>query len=265
MLAIGGTVETIADIVQLKSIDADRFVSLHTGANEHWLYGGQILAQALMASCNTLTDDRVPHSLHAYFLAAGKSTEPVELHVTRDRDGGSYSARTIDVVQNDQLLMRMMASFQVPEVGFEAQAASFPDVARPSAESDLYDHPVSPDAQFWDVEPDPSLVHPTRLWCRFQSSLPDDPRLQACALAYLSDISNGLVSFPGFPADARVSSLDHSLWFYRPINMSQWHLMDWIGHSISGGRGHYTGHFYDTDGVMVAGAAQEDLVRLRTR
>ncbi|MDO9486654.1 MAG: thioesterase family protein [Actinomycetota bacterium] len=252
----------LADIVQLDQINEDRFVTHNLVTNGGFLYGGQLIAQALMAMCRTVDAGRVPHSLHAYFIAGGKSTEPLEYSVTRDRDGRAYSARSVSAIQDGRVLMNMLGSFQIPEEGIEAQAQTFPKVAPPPAEPELYALPTSPDAQIWDPEPDANLPHPTRAWCRFEAALPEDPALQACALAYMSDFFNGLVRFPEFPAGASVSSLDHAMWFYRRTNMNTWHLMDWAGHSVSGGRGHYSGAFYDASGVMVAGVSQEALVRV---
>ncbi len=251
----------LVDIVKLDTIGEDRFVTATIVTNGGFLYGGQLLAQGLMAACTTVDAARVPHSLHCYYIAGGKSTEPVEFAVQRDRDGRSYSARSIAAIQDGRVLMNMLASFQVPEEGFDVQGATIPNVAQPPAEPALYPLPTSPDAQLWDPEPDAALAQPTRAWCRFAQALPDDPALQACALAYMSDFFNGFGRLPGYPQKSGVSSLDHAMWFYRQTNMNDWHLMDWTGHSIAGGRGHYSGQFYDAAGVMVAGVAQEALVR----
>ncbi|MDP2013871.1 MAG: thioesterase family protein [Actinomycetota bacterium] len=252
----------LADIVRLNTVSEDRFVTSNIVTNGGFLYGGQLLAQALMAACKTVESQRVPHSLHCYFIAGGKSTEPIEFAVSRDRDGRAYSARSISAIQDGRVLMNMLASFQVPEEGINAQASTFPSVTAPPANPVLYSLPTSPDALVWDPAPDSSIAHPSRAWCRFESELPDDPALQACALAYMSDFFNGLVRLPGFPRNAAVSSLDHAMWFYRPTKMNEWHLMDWVGNSVSGGRGHYSGQFYDASGVLVASVAQEALVRI---
>jgi len=255
---------SIVDIVALNPLGDDRFVTANIVANGGFLYGGQLLAQALMAACRTVDEERAPHSLHCYFIAGGKSTEPIEFVVRRDRDGRSFSARSVAVLQDGKVLMNMLASFQVPEPGIEAQASGFPGPVMPPEGFTPYAHPVSPDAELWDPDPNPELAHPARSWCRFATELSDDPALNACALAYMSDFFNGMVLFPGFPKNAQVSSLDHAMWFYRPTNMSEWHLMDWVGHSIAGGRGHYSGTFYDRSGSMVAGVTQEALVRVPT-
>ena len=251
----------LADIVKLDTVGDDRFVTATIATNGGFLYGGQLLAQTLMAACATVDADRVPHSMHGYFIAGGKSTEPVEFAVKRDRDGRSFSARSIVVIQDGKVLMNVLASFQLPQEGVDTQAPTFPEVVQPPGDPVLYALPTSPDAQVWVPEPDGSIAQPTRAWCRFAAPLPDDPALQACGLAYMSDFFNGFGHLPGFPQKSGVSSLDHAMWFYRPARMNEWHLMDWTGHSIAGGRGHYTGQFYDSSGVMVAGVAQEALVR----
>lgn len=254
---------TIHDIVALDELGDDRFVTANLVTNGGFLYGGQLLAQALMAACRTVEADRIPHSLHAYFIAGGRSTEPIEFRVTRDRDGRSYSARSVAAVQDGRVLLNMLVSFQVPEDGIEAQGDALADVPRPPADYVPWPHPCSPDAQLWDPEPDAALAHPSRGWCRFATPLDDDPVINACAVAYMSDFFNGLVSMPGFPSTGvSVSSLDHAIWFYRPTNLHEWHFMDWHGHSVSSGRGHYSGTIHDADGRLVAGVSQEALVRV---
>lgn len=254
---------SITDIVALDALGEDRFVTANLVTNGGFLYGGQLLAQALMAACRTVEPDRLPHSLHCSFIAGGRSTEPIEFQVTRDRDGRSYSARSVSAVQDGRVLVNMLVSFQVPEEGMDLQWEARADVPLPPADFTPWPHPCSPDAQLWDPAPDPAVAHPARGWCRFASEIGDDPVLNACALAYMSDFFNGFVGQPGFPASGvAVSSLDHAIWFYRPTRMQLWHLMDWHGHSVSSGRGHYSGTIHDADGRLVAGVSQEALVRV---
>ena len=252
---------TLADMLTLESGGDDIFLTGVFDSANPYIYGGQLLSQTLMAACKTVPTERPPHSLHAYFVSAGDSSMPVEIRVTRDRDGRSFSARKLIVVQGDRLLMNALASFHDSETGIEVQSQSFPGTSAPGAAFETYSHPVSQDIQIVDSAPQLRLAHPPRSWSRVLPTLGDDPQLQACAMTYASDFYTGLVQFPEFPDDAMVTSIDHAIWFHRPFNLNNWHLMDWTGHSMSSGRGHYSGHFYDESGCMVASASQEMVVR----
>jgi len=252
---------TLVDILAMQSTDQDVFVTgVFDSARPH-IFGGQLLAQVLMAACKTVPTERVPHSLHAYFVAAGDSSKPVEIQVTRERDGRTFSARKMTVVQEGRLLMNALSSFQTPETGIEAQSETFPRTPAPGDSYELYPHPVCSDIQIVDTAPELQLAHPARSWSRVLPELKGDNFLQACAMTYVSDFYTGLVQFSEFPKDAMLTSIDHAIWFYRPFNLNNWHLMDWHGHSISSGRGHYSGNFYDDAGRMVASASQEMVVR----
>ncbi|MDO8732179.1 MAG: thioesterase family protein [Actinomycetota bacterium] len=252
---------TLVDILAMQSTHQDVFVTGIFDSATPSIFGGQLLAQALMAACKTVPAERVPHSLHAYFVAAGDCSKPVEIRVTRERDGRVISARKMTVVQGNRLLMNALASFQIPEAGIEAQSETFPRTSVPGDSFELYPHPVSRDIQIVDSAPELQLAHPPRSWCRVLPELTEDSGLQACAMTYVSDFYTGLVQFSEFPSDAMVTSIDHAIWFYRPFNLNNWHLMDWHGHSLSSGRGHYSGNFYDETGRMVASASQEMVVR----
>ncbi|MDP2012846.1 MAG: thioesterase family protein [Actinomycetota bacterium] len=252
---------TLVDILAMQDTGDDVFVTgVFDSANPH-IYGGQLLAQALMAACTTVSVSRAAHSMHAYFVAAADCSTPVEIRVTRERDGRSVSARKMKVVQGSRLLMNALASFHTPEGGFEAQSQSFPGTNAPGDTFEAYSHPVSSDIQIVDSAPELQLAHPPRSWSRVLPELGSDQHLQACAMTYASDFYTGLVQFPEFPDDAMVTSIDHAIWFHRPFNLNNWHLMDWTGHSLSSGRGHYSGNFYDESGRMVASASQEMVVR----
>ncbi|MDO9485317.1 MAG: thioesterase family protein [Actinomycetota bacterium] len=253
----------LVDLLALKSSEQDVFVSGVFDSATPNIFGGQLLAQALMAACKTVIADRPPHSMHAYFIAAADSSKPVAIHVNRERDGRSFSSRKLRVVQGDRLVMNALASFQDPEPGIDAQRSIPVGTKAPAEPFGFYEHPVSADIQIVDAAPELPFAHPPRSWSRCVSEIPDDMAVQACVMTYASDFYTGLVQFTEFPQDAVVTSIDHAIWFHRPLHMNEWHLMDWTGHSISSGRGHYSGHFYDSSGQMVAGASQEMVVRRR--
>lgn len=250
----------LLDLLTLEKIDRDLYRSTVVFVDEHALYGGQVAAQALLAAGLTVPDGRVPHSLHGYFLRSGDAGRPTVLKVDRDRDGRSFSARRVVAVQDGDVILSMVVSFQRPEEGLDRQVHSAP-AGPPAAEL-----PVWPPPRLFDVEgrrlaqPGEDEVWATRMWMRATAPLPDDPIMHACVLTYMSDLSSGLASLRSVDA-VPSSSLDHSVWFHRPARMDRWTMMDLAPHTVAGGRGWYTGSFFDADGTLVASLAQESLFR----
>lgn len=233
------------------------------------LYGGQIVAQALRAAAATVEPQYRVHSLHAYFIRRGDHAEPVRYEVDRTRNGRSFVTRTVTARQAVGAILSMSASFQVDEEAPERQAADLPEVPAPEA------LPQDSWTTMFDraVVPAHDLVGRARGWLRSNGDLGDDPVLHACALAYMSD---------DFPTDAVVAlhpdrpgpddpeqhpfvafSLDHAIWFHRPVRADEWHLTAMICHGIISSRGLTVGHVFAQDGLHVATVAQEVLLRPR--
>ncbi|TQS42731.1 acyl-CoA thioesterase II [Cryptosporangium phraense] len=226
------------------------------------MFGGQPVAQALRAAGLTVPEGRLPHSLHGYFLRAGDAGQPTDFRVDRDRDGGSYSARRVTALQRDEVIFTMSCSFTTTADGPDVDDVPAPDVPGP-------ENPV-PMGRIVSMEtalppyPYPGSAWPTRYWVRCTADLPDDPLLHACVLAYVSDVSNGTAAYHDETARSG-SSLDHALWFHRPVRMDEWVLMDLVPHTIAHGRGFYSGTMRSADGALVASIAQESLFRSRRK
>jgi acyl-CoA thioesterase-2 len=90
--------------------------------------------------------------------------------------------------------------------------------------------------------------------------LPASNLLHACALAYLSDMSTGILPSPDRRAGPG-ASIDHAVWFHRPVDMNGWTLTDFHPRLAGRGRGWYTGSVFSPDGTLVASIAQEALFR----
>jgi len=244
----------------------DTFVA--TGPQYPWggLYGGQIVAQALRAASLTVDPAYRVHSLHAYFIRLGDAAEPIRLEVDRIRNGRSFLTRRVIARQSVGAILNMAASFQSPEDGAEVQTETIPPVARPEVLS----------ADSWSPLIErrflPEDIGPGRVgaWMRLAEDLGDDPLLNACGLAYLSD---------DLPTDAVVArhpqrpprgsterrfwnaSLDHAIWFHHPMRASHWHLHDFACRSLVGTRGLSVGSIFDQAGHHVATVSQEVLIR----
>jgi acyl-CoA thioesterase II len=251
----------LPELLSLERIEDDLFRTVVVHSESAGLFGGQVAAQALRAAAETVAADRHPHSLHGYFLSRGDASQRVLLTVSRDRDGGSFSNRRVIAVQNGKVIFNMAASFHRAEEGSNYQAHPAPAVEAPE---DL------PDDERWHrmhgveirlpEQPQPAQRMPSRMWIRSRHRL-DGDTLNACALTYVSDMFTGLAAAPGAVISGPVTSLDHSVWFYRKVALDDWVLMDLAPESASGGRSMYTGRIFSRDGVLAAGLAQETLFR----
>jgi acyl-CoA thioesterase-2 len=227
----------------------------------------------------------VLHSLHAYFLLAGRTDIPMVYDVEAVRDGGSFSSRRVVARQGGKVIFYLSSSFHEVEQGFEHLDPVPEDVRPPDQCPKLGEvlfkasgRPIS----FWEREwgaldvryvgdsrPDGVLAnsrHPARarVWVRADGALPDDRRLHQAALAYASDLT--LLSATTVPhgvligLNVQAASIDHAMWFHRPFRADDWLLHDQVSPSASDGLGLATGRLFQ-NGVLVASVAQEGLIR----
>ncbi len=285
---MSSSVEELLSLLQLERLEENYFRGESRDIGTRYVFGGQVLGQALSAAQQTVDAMRGAHSLHAYFLRAGDIEHPILYHVERTRDGGSFSTRRVTAIQHGQPIFNMSASFQVAETGVEHQQ-SMPEVPKaddlappaplPQEEFDK----LPPKLQRWfrrsgpfefrPVYPRDELNPPKRppyqqVWFRLTTTLPDSPVLHRALLAYASDfhligttlLPHG-ISF--LQRNVQVASLDHAMWFHRPFRVDQWLLYSCDSPTAQGGRGLARGMFYDEAGHLVASTAQEGLIRVR--
>lgn len=259
-------VRDLLSLLELEQVKPDAF--LGSGPTLGWgrIYGGQVVAQALRAACRTVDPAHHPHSLHAYFVRAGDERQPVLYEVERVRDGRSFTTRQVVAYQAGGAILNLIASFQVREGG--------PDVAGVRPPEDVPDPetlPTEPSDLFYDhrvvrrtTDPEPR----TTSWLRAVSHLGDDPVLHACAFAYLSDEDPMGAALASHPLSGQwdrmvAASLDHAIWFHRPLRADDWLLFDLRGHGVANGRGLAVARVFDRAGTHVASVAQEGLGRER--
>jgi acyl-CoA thioesterase-2 len=251
----------LLEMLDLEQLDRDLFRSTFVFDDPFNLYGGQVAAQSLLAAGRCVEPDRPPHSLHGYFLRPGNAKQPIIFQVYRDRDGRSYCARRVVAMQDGDVIFNMSSSFHVADEGPDAQLVHMPaDVSPPeeSKELNLF-RLFNFEAKAPPMAGGP-YEFPIRFWARADVDLPDDPLIHAAAIAYLSDISTGLVPLHT-PEGRSTSSLDHAMWFHRFGRADEWLLSDLVGRTASEGRGWYTGSIFDRAGRLVASIAQETLFR----
>jgi acyl-CoA thioesterase-2 len=267
-------------VLHLDAIGRDSFRACHHKENfQQSLFGGQVLAQALMASGRTVSGLE-PHSMHAYFLRPGSSESPIDYSVTRTRDGRSFSHRSVLAVQNGKPIFSAMMSFHRFELGFE-HAVTWTE--QPGLPTDI---PIQSPAELAPNQPEssaePFQFHAlsnamfleessaetgSRFWLKFKEKLADEVLLQTCALAYASDLgllASSLTRHPASLFSGRITgaSIDHAIWFHH----TKFSLNNWIFYEIESpwagnARGFSQGRIFDQQGVLLATTSQEGLIR----
>lgn len=279
----------LVDLLALERIEENLFRGQSQDLGWGSVFGGQVLGQALSAAKQTVPDDRLVHSMHAYFLRRGDSSKPIVYDVDCIRDGRSFTTRRVVAIQNGKAIYNMSASFQVEEEGFEHQNEA-PEVEGPEGlmselemarkfadmipeqmrEKWTCDKPI----EIRPVNPNNPLAPEKRpphkyVWFRTNGKLHDDPALHRYLLAYASDFQFLTTSLNPHGASVwsrkmQVASLDHAMFFHRPFRFDDWLLYKIHSPSASGARGLVRGEFFDREGRLVASAVQEGLIRQRT-
>ncbi len=262
--------DQLIEILDLEQIEENLFRGFHPRDRERRLYGGQIMAQALMAASRTVGADRPVHSLHGYFLRPGDPKVPALIKVERLRDGRSFSSRRIVVVQKGEAIFNMDASFQVREEGLQHQF-DMPALEPPQADKIpdyLYDSAfLTWRFEFRRLQSETPQPPEQFVWFKSNGTVTGDAVLHACLLVFESD--NTLLGTSRLPhrgsfkrEHMQVASLDHAMWFHQPVDVSDWLLYAQDSPSASAGRGFTRGAIYDQSGRLIASSVQEGLIRL---
>ena len=281
---------TAADLVALFDIEPngpDRFIGRSPPNGWPRVYGGQVIAQALVAATRTV-EERTPHSLHAYFLLPGDPAEPILLEVERIRDGRSFTTRRVVARQRGEAIFVLSSSFQIEEQGLDhlfrcprrlnPNTSSIPSPpSRCSAKRRKSGcGACSSESSRSNSARSTCAIRAARarrrprarqsLWIRIGGALPDDPAIHRAALAYLSDMTlldTALVAHGHTISDGRfqLASLDHALWLHRPCRADDWLLYVQDSPNAHGARGLTRGLLYTRAGVLAASVVQEGLMR----
>lgn len=255
------------------------------------VYGGQVFGQAIVAAHNTLDDelaDREIHSITAAFLHPGDQSKPVNFDVEEVNDSRSFSTRRVHASQDGKTIFTCRASFQEKQPGFD-HASVAPEAPNPeSLESSVeffssFDHPVSRamhetnavdmrhvGGPIW-IRPVPETDEPTLIWFKMRNPLPKGTSqlLHRALLAYATDqfMLEPIMRRHGMfwmSPDISVATLDHSIWWHRDVDVTDWVLAELVSPSAQGGRGLSIAKFFQ-HGTHVATMSQEGMTRSRAR
>lgn len=283
-----GMVAELEALLSVEELDRDLFRGARQPEGRGRVFGGQVIAQALMAGQRAVDPERLPHSLHAYFMRAGDELSPIIYRVARDYDGGSFSNRRIIAFQKGEPILNMAASFQKLEQGLEHQA-EMPDLPGPDgligeAEARLAVADKVPE-RFRDffTRPRPFILrHATpwnplesepnapvqNVWFKTQAPVAGGPDMHRALLAWATDmmlLGTGMRphGLSWVQPGVQTASLDHAIWFHADPKVDDWLLytMDspWGGR----GRSFNRGMIFTADGTLIASVAQEGLMRKR--
>ena len=293
----------VDDLVELLTVEkraSDIYLGKAQKGGVGRVFGGQVVAQALQAAQASISDGKIAHSLHAYFLRGGREGLPIEYRIERDFEGRSFANRRVVAAQEDEdgtlrPILNLTASFQTPEEGLEHEDSPMPEVADPeSLKSDmemrramaermgermsdaqralmLRPRPIemrTSDKLHWmNSDPKPPRSHS---WFKAAASLPDDPNLHRAVIAYASDFT--LLGTSALPhglswmrGELNGASLDHALWFHRDARADDWLLYATDSPWSGGGRGFNRGRIFNRAGDLIASVAQEGMMRRRVR
>jgi acyl-CoA thioesterase II len=291
-LTIGAAAGGVSTDLRLGESDVDVFVGRSQPMPHGRVFGGQVLAQSVIAAGRTVEDlpdaaehPRRIHSLHGYFLRAGDSNHPLRFVVERLRDGHSFSARQVHAIQDGKPILSMIASFQTDAGGLDHQdhMPAAPDPERLETVAEVFAGMDNPQSTFWSkgkaidlrhvegaiyIRPGRQLASQQSVWLRAIGKMPDDPLVNAAVLAYCSDYSllepvlrrHGLT---WSDRRLRAASLDHAMWFHRPGRADEWTLYTQSSPSASNGRGLAAGLMFNADGILLATVAQEGMLRIK--
>lgn len=276
----------LLQLLELEKLEVDLFRGASRDIGSPQVFGGQVLGQALGAAHATV-QGRMVHSLHAYFLRRGDFNAPIVYQVDRSRDGGSFSSRRVVAIQHGKQIFHMSASFQEPAEGLthqlpmpevpppeslhdlrellEAQAVELPPaVKRFSGRNSPFEFRAVQAMRYPDPEPAPPRLD---VWFRAVDEVGEDPVRHACLLAYVSDyhLMTTAMLPHGYSLGSHgviVASIDHAMWFHRPVRVDEWLLYSIESPAAAGARGFARANVFLRDGTMVASTAQEGLVRV---
>lgn len=277
--------EKLLDLLVLEEIEEDVFVGVHPEQVGSRTFGGQLVAQGLIAAGRTVSGtSRDVHAINAHFIRGGDVKKPIEYRVSRQRDGRAFANRQVTAVQDGNELFVMLVAFQDFGKGLE-HSVEVPEVPYPDALPPLGDHFVGYEDRLqmfvdalkpidmryandpaWIMQGTGEKLNHNRVWMKADGDLPDESIFHAATMGYASDttVLDSIITTHGLSwgLDRIVAAtVNHSIWFHRPFRFDEWALYATESPVAAGSRGLATGRFFSMDGLLLATVVQEGLIR----
>ncbi|URQ69382.1 acyl-CoA thioesterase II [SAR86 cluster bacterium] len=281
--------EKSLSLFNLDKVDRDIYSWSGKNVGYKRIFGGQVMAQTLIAAYKTIDVKHFAHSFHSYFLRPGQMEKPITFTVDRIRDGKSFSTRTVKAIQDGEAIFNSSISFQKEEKGLEHQI-KMPDVPKPEdlkseienrrallekLNMDKGDMPMFLKQREIEMRPvevqdyfNPKKLPPYKnTWIKAEGKLPKDLISQQAFLLYISDMgllaaANNSVGVNFLTKNFQNASLDHAMWFHRKIDLNDWFLYSIDSPITRNARGFSRGSIFSRTGDLVASCTQEGLIRL---
>lgn len=274
----------LLDILELNRVADDVFVGSHPSKTPLRTFGGQLMAQSLIAAGRTVSGELPLSALSVHFITGGDPARDIEFRVQRLRDERRFANRRVDAMQGDTLVATVLFSYLSGGAGLE-HSVEAPVVAEPESLPRLpellrgYEQTVpgfvnAPHPIEWRYANDPAWVmrdkggrlDHNRVWVKADGALPEDPVLHAALLVYSSDttVLDSIITSHGLSwGFDRIfaASANHSVWFHRPVRFDDWLLYATSSPVAAESRGLGTGHFFDRSGQLVATVVQEGVLK----
>ena len=265
------TMESFVEALTLEPVGDDRYRAPNVDAGHGVIFGGQLLAQSIIAA-RAGEPEKSVKTVHTVFARAGSPDAPVEITVDRLHRGRAMASCTVTIGQGDRLCARSQVLLSADEPDFihhadPAPAVPGPEESRAGGEaSAVWEVRIAGDADITD----PARVGPPDLdvWTRFVGA-PDDPGVSQALLAYATDgflIGTAMRPHEGVgQAQAHVTLstgvLSHTLTFHEPVHAGEWMLL--AHHSSHAGHGRCYGRadIFREDGALVASFVQDGMIR----
>ena len=279
----------VLDLFNLNTSDKDMFSWTGENVGFRRIFGGQVMAQSLIAAYKTIDVEHYAHSFHSYFLRPGDMTKEIIFSVDRIRDGKSFTTRTVKAIQDNEIIFNCSISFQKKEKGLEHQI-SMPKVPEPESLQNEQEHreaalaelnmkkedmPMFARQQEIEMRPveKPNYINPKRMppykntWIKSEGQIPNDQFIQQAFLLYISDMgllaaANNSVGVNFLTKNLQNASLDHAMWFHRELDLNGWFLYSIESPITRNARGFASGSIFSRDGKLIASCTQEGLIRL---
>lgn len=278
---------TLLELLDLTDLGNDVFIGQHPAQVSTRTFGGQLVAQAMVAAGRTVVGgkvDRPFHAVNAHFIRGGEVTKPIEYHVSRQRDGRTFANRMVTAYQDGHVLFVMLAAFQDWAKGLE-HSVEIPEVPYPEALPPLGEHFVGYEDKLrmfvealkpidmryandpaWVMKASGERLRHNRVWMRAGGDLPADDLTHVATLGYSSDttVLDSIITTHGLSwgFDRIVAAtVNHSIWFHRPFKFDEWTLYATESPVAAGSRGLATGRYFSRAGELIATVVQEGVIR----